>query len=305
MPLHPQAQAVLDFINSIEIPPLDELEPAQFRKMMGLPAGAKMQALAKVEDLQLDGPMGPLAIRLYTPEGSGPFPIVAFYHGGGFVIGDLDSHDGWCRYIANQAGAVVAAVDYGLAPEHKFPQAPDECYAAALWLSNNAAAINGDADKLVVMGDSAGGCLAAVVCHMARSAGEPAIAHQVLAYPVTQCAFDTDSYIANAEGYFLTREMMQWFWNHYLSDASEASDPKASPLCQQKLAGLPSATLITAGYDPLLDEGVAYKDRLLEAGVEVHYRNYEGMFHGFTSFLEAIDQAGEATDFLCERISSL
>jgi len=197
---------------------------------------------------------------------------------------------------------LVASVDYALAPEAKFPQGVEECFAATRWLVEHAGELSADPERIAVAGDSAGGCLAAVVTQMARAGQGPAIAHQALIYPVTDCCFETESYRENAEGYFLTTEMMQWFWHHYLASPDDCSNPLASPLRATDLSKLPEATIITAGFDPLRDEGMAYGKRLQDAGVAIDSRHYPGMFHGFLSFPEAIDTAVEAMDYLCERL---
>ncbi|MCZ7537548.1 MAG: alpha/beta hydrolase, partial [Acidimicrobiia bacterium] len=187
--------------------------------------------------------------------------------------------------------------DYRLAPESRFPAAPEDCFAATRWVSEHARELGGDPQRVAVAGDSAGGNLAAVVALMARERGGPALAHQLLVYPVTDHAFDTASYEANAEGYFLTRDMMRWFWGHYLGDSEEGSHPHASPLRAMELSGLPSATVVTAEYDPLRDEGEAYAERLAKAGVPTELRRYDGMIHGFFGMTHAIDRAREAIDY--------
>jgi acetyl esterase len=220
-------------------------------------------------------------------------PIVVFYHGGGWVIFDLDYQDTACRYIANHTPAVVVSVDYRLAPEHKFPAPLDDCYAALEWVKANAGSIGGDASKLAVAGDSAGGNLAAAVAIKARDAGLQ-LSHQLLVYPVTDFNFETGSYSENAEGYLLTRDAMKWFWNHYLNTPGDGRNPLASPLQVANAAGLAPATIITAGFDPLRDEGKAYADRLRAAGVPVRYHNYEGMIHGFYGLAHALDEGKRA-----------
>lgn len=297
MPLDPQAKAILDAMNAA--PPLDTktLEPAVMRaffESMKLPS--EPLAVAAVVDRRLPGPAGEIPVRIYTPEGRAPFPVLAFFHGGGFVIGSLDSHDGVCRELCLESGCLVVSVDYRLAPEHPFPAAPEDCYAATCWLAEHAAQLGGDATRIAVGGDSAGGNLAAVVALMARERGGPNLRHQLLVYPVTDHSFETPSYRDNAEGYMLTRDMMRWFWGHYLGDAAEGLDPLASPLRAKSLEGLPPATVITAEFDPLRDEGEAFAERLMAAGVRTQLTRYDGVFHGFFSMANVIDRGRRAVE---------
>jgi acetyl esterase len=260
--------------------------------------GGPPEPLAKVELRRIPGPSGEIPLRIYTPEGTGPFPGIVYFHGGGWVIGTLDTHDGVCRQLAKRSGAVVVSVDYRLAPEHKFPAAPEDCYAATLWVAENAAKIGADARRLAVGGDSAGGNLAAVVSLMARDRAQPKIAFQLLIYPVTDYSYDTASYRENADGYLLTKDSMVWFWNHYLRSAGDGAQPYASPLRARDLKGLPPAMVVTTEFDPLRDEGEAYAERLRQAGVPVKLKRYDGLIHGFfmmTGFfphaLQAVDEA--------------
>jgi len=221
-------------------------------------------------------------------------PGIVYFHGGGWVIGDLDTHDVQCRQLTAEAGITVVAVDYRLAPEHKFPAAVDDAWAATRWVAAHGSELGLDARRLAVAGDSAGGNLAAVVALLAREAGAPAIALQVLVYPVTDVSAESQSYRDFAEGYLLTRESMRWFTNHYLKSASDADDWRASPLRAQSLAGLPPALVVTAGFDPLRDEGAAYAARLTDAGVRVDYVSYGGMIHGFMPMGRLIDTGNRA-----------
>jgi acetyl esterase len=293
MPLHPQAQALLDQLKALGGPQLHELPPPQARelaKMLGTLHGPPA-AVARVENRTIPGPGGALPIRMYTPAGNGPFPVLIFFHGGGWVIGDLDTQDGACRALANGAACVVVSVDYRLAPEHKFPAAPEDCYAAARWVAANAASLRVDPARIAVGGDSAGGNLTAVVSQMARDRGSPRLAFQLLVYPVTDGACETPSYRENADGYLLTRDMMQWFWNHYVRDDADRLNPMASPLRAADLRDLPPALTITAEFDPLRDEGEAYAARLRDAGVPVQLTRYDGMIHGFFGMSSVMDQA--------------
>jgi acetyl esterase len=296
MALDPQARALLDQLAALGAPPLHEQTPQAARATMaaGYAVRPPGEDVAKVENRTIPGPNGPIPVRVYSPESSRALPIVVYYHGGGWVIGDLDYQDTACRYIANHTPACVVSVDYRLAPEHKFPAPFDDSYAALEWVAANAASIGGDAGRIAVAGDSAGGNLAAAVAIKARDAGGPALAHQLLVYPVTNHSYDTPSYSENAEGYLLTREAMRWFWNHYLNHEGEGGDMRASPLRVADAAGLPAATIITAGFDPLRDEGKAYAERLRAAGVPVRHSNYESMIHGFYGLAHVLTEGQRA-----------
>jgi acetyl esterase len=222
-------------------------------------------------------------------------PILAYYHGGGWVVGSLDTHEGVCRALANRARCLVVAVDYRLAPEHPFPAAVEDAWAAVEWLSENAAEIGGDPGRLAVGGDSSGGNLAAVMALRARDRGLR-LAFQLLVYPVTDHDLDSPSYLANADGYGLRRESMRWFWDQYLSDPAQRSHPEASPLRASDLAGVAPALVLTCEYDPLRDEGEAYAERLRRAAVPVSISSYEGMIHGFFRMPAVIDAACRALD---------
>ncbi len=295
MPLDPQARAVLDRFNVGALPELSTLEPAVMRQMYAaMPPQPSVEAVARVEDRGVPGPRREIPVRIYTPEGSGPFPALVFFHGGCFVLGGLGTHDGTCRALTNAAGSIVISVDYALAPEAKFPEAPEECYAALRWVADAGPELNLAPNRLAVGGDSAGGNLAAVVALMARERGGPGLVHQLLIYPVTNHAFDTPSYAENASGYLLTRDMMIWAWEHYLAVEADGQNPLASPLRAGDLSDLPPAFIITAEFDPLRDEGEAYAARLREAGVPTRSTRYDGMFHGFFSMSDGIDKAKDA-----------
>ncbi|HZO70904.1 MAG TPA: alpha/beta hydrolase [Ktedonobacteraceae bacterium] len=294
MPLDPQVQDVLDAMIALGAPPLNTLPVADARAAfiaLGAARRGEPEPVSKIEDRTIPGPEGAIPIRIYTPEGHGPFPVLVFFHGGGWVIGNIDTHDATCRALTNAAGCITVSVDYRLAPEHKFPAAPEDCYAATTWVAKNAAAINSDAARIAVGGDSAGGNLAAVVALMARDRGGPKLIYQLLIYPVTDYYKPgTPSYQENAEGYFLTREGMVWFWDLYLSNEGEALHPYVSPLQAESLSGLPPAMVITAEFDPLRDEGEMYANRLKDADVPVTYVPYQGMIHGFVGMAAVIDQ---------------
>ncbi|MEE9278133.1 MAG: alpha/beta hydrolase, partial [Dehalococcoidia bacterium] len=225
-----------------------------------------------------------------------PHPALIFYHGGGWVIGDLETHDTVCRRQCNAIGGVVIAVDYRLAPEHQYPAAAEDAYAVAKWVSGNAPGIDVDASRIAVGGDSAGGNLTAVVALMARDRGGPALCAQVPIYPVTDYDFSTTSYRDNADGYLLTKDAMVWFWDHYLPMPEAGKEAYASPLRADDLSGLPPALVITAEFDPLRDEGEAYAQRLSEAGVATTLHRYDGMVHGFYQLGAAIPTAHEAAE---------
>jgi acetyl esterase len=297
MPLDPQAKRVLDALAALTMPEPWTIEPATFRaQVREMRVTAPDEPIGSVENRTIPGPAGGVPVRVYTPleRERRALPVLAFFHGGGFVIGDLDSHDGTCRALANAARCAVVAVDYRLAPEAKFPAAAEDCYAATCWIADCADELGFDSARIAVGGDSAGGNLAAVTALLARDRGGPRLAHQLLVYPVIDCAFDTKSYLENSEGFFLTREMMRWFWHHYLEKPEHAADPYASPIRARSLAGLAPATVITAEYDPLRDEGEAYAARLLEAGVPTSLTRYDGVIHGFFGMGNVIDQARTA-----------
>jgi acetyl esterase len=297
MPLDPQAQAVLDSMPGGDLPDLSAV-PVELMRQGFAAVGPEgpVEEVASVEDRTITGAAGEIGARIYHPLGAarGQLPLLVYFHGGGFVLCDLDTHDAPCRSLANETGCVVVSVDYRLAPEAPFPAAPEDCYAATSWAVENAPSLGADPARIAVGGDSAGGNLAAAVCLMARERKGPKIAHQLLIYPVTNHDFETVSYNDNAEGYFLTRDMMKWFWGHYLEKESDAANPLASPLRADDLSSLPPATVITAEYDPLRDEGEAYATRLQAAGVPTEMTRYDGMFHGFFGMGAAIDRAKDA-----------
>jgi len=296
MPLDPQVKQVMEQVAALGLPPADTLSPAEARANAKLRPRSPGPEVAKVEDRSIPGPDGDVPVRIYTPGGDGPFPILAWYHGGGWVVGDLDSADGTARNLCVGGQCVVVSVDYRLAPDTKFPGPAEDCWAATTWAVNNASSINGDPARLAVGGDSAGGNLAAALSLMAADRGGPAIALQLLVYPVTDVNFNTVSYGENAEGYALTKTGMQWYWEHYLSKDEDAANPYAAPLQAKSLAGQPPALVITAEYDPLRDEGEAYAKRLQEAGVETTYTLYDGVIHGFFGMGAVVDKGQQAVD---------
>jgi Esterase/lipase len=263
--------------------------------------------VAGVRDRVIEGPDGDIRLRTYTPDATGSPPALVFYHGGGWMLGGLDTHDTLCRVLASEAEAVVTAVDYRLAPEHRFPAAVEDCYAATRWVAANAGRLGADPETLVTCGDSAGATLAAAVGMLARDRGAPELDYQVLAYPPTTHAFDTDSYRENAQGYFLTRDDMQRFWDGYLRSEADGRHPYASPLRAERLAGLPPTLVLTCGFDPLRDEGEALADQLDRADVSTTHLQYDDMIHGFLTMLAdpALDRAREAVEELGAEIRSV
>lgn len=304
MSLDPQAKAFLDQAAASGTPPFHMMTVPQAREAivaLFAPKGAR-EPVKSVEDRVINAGGAKLPVRIYTPEGRGPLPILVYFHGGGWVIGNCETHDTPCRSLANGAGCVVISVDYRMAPEYKFPTAAEDCYAATKWAALNAAAFGGDPKRIAVGGDSAGGNLAAAVAQMAKDRGAPPLVYQLLIYPVTNYAFDTASYKANAEGYLLTQDSMRWFWNHYLQNDNDGQNPYASPLRGQRLSNLPPALVITAEYDPLRDEGAAYAAKLREAGVPVVHADYKGMIHGFFSLADILAQGKQAVKETCTKL---
>ena len=307
--LDPQARAVIDLVIRSGRPAYNQLSPKDARQLFRETRPASTPTppqIGMVRDLTADGPLGPIPLRVYRPAGvpaSTPLAVLVFFHGGGWVIGDLETHDVLCRQLTAGSGVSVVSVDYRLAPEHKFPAAVDDAWAATRWVVAHAGELAVDASRLAVGGDSAGGNLAAVVALLVRDKGAPAIAVQVLIYPVTDLVGETRSYRDFAEGYLLTREGMRWFIAHYLTAEAEAGDWRASPIRAQSLAGLPPALIVTAGFDPLRDEGEAYAERLRDAGVRVDSVCYGGMIHGFVPMGRLLDTAGRAISLIAGSLS--
>lgn len=282
MPVDPEIAAVLKQIEEAGGPPISELTPQMAREafaplvaLQGQPEGVD-----KVGNREVAGPGGPIPIRIYYPaDAPAPSPVVFYIHGGGWVIMDLESHDPICRALANASGCVVVAAHYRRGPEARFPAAPDDCYAVLRWIADSGSSIGCDPERIAVAGDSAGGNLSAAMTLLAAERGGPRLAAQVLHCPATNHDFSPASYRENAEGYLLTTELMQWFWDHYLEDAADADRPIASPLRAPDLSGLPPALIQTAEFDPLRDEGRAYAERLRTAGVAVRYDEIQGVVH--------------------------
>ena len=299
MALDPAAKAVMEMMedNGVSFKGISSMTAVELRNMMQT-GELPVEDVARTEDRVIPGADGTeLPIRIYWPSTSDePLPVVVFFHGGGWVIGGIDSHDGQVREMVNRTAMVYVSVDYRLAPEARFPAAAEDCYAATQWVAANAASIGADAERLGVAGDSAGGNLAAVVALMARDRGGPAIAHQLLIYPC--CDMDSNAWPSQTEngtGYFLTKESMDWFYGQY-ADVADRDNPYASPIRADDLSGLPPACVITAEFDPLRDEGEAYGARLQEAGVACEVHRYDGMFHGFFGMTLAIPGAVAAQE---------
>jgi acetyl esterase len=300
MGLDPQARAVLDLVLKAGRPPYHQLSPKEARQQYRDTRAAlqpEPPEVGAVRDLSIDGPGGAIPVRVYRPReaaGNALLPALVYFHGGGWVIGDLDTHDVLCRQLVAHSGVALVSVDYRLAPEHKFPAAVEDCWAATRWVAASGAGLGIDGRRLAVGGDSAGGNLAAVMALMARDQGGPAIAFQLLIYPATDMAADSPSHAAFAEGYLLTRENIEWFIGYYLRGKADEADWRASPERAQSLQGLPPALVITAGFDPLCDEGEAYARRLRRDGVTADYVCYGGMIHGFFGMGRAIETANRA-----------
>ena len=297
MPLHPEYEAMLRQLAEQPGPDLVDLPVAAGRELYrAMQPEAPDIAVGAVEDVDAGG----VSARVYRPPGAGPFPVAMMFHGGGWVIGDLATADCQSREVCRGASAVVISVDYRLAPEHPFPAAAEDCFAATAWAARNAGRFGGDGERLAVAGDSAGGNLAAVVALMARDRQGPPIAFQLLVYPVVDGAhFETASYRDNADGYLLTATAMQWFWNHYAPDAAVRRNPYASPLLADSHAGLPPALVMTAEFDPLRDEGEVYAAKLAAAGVAAKHLRYDGFIHGFFSHTRTIPATRPAMRAAC------
>lgn len=299
MTLHPQARVVLDLVAAAgETTPSDEhLADIRtgFAMLVMMGAGAA-EAVADVRDLEIAGPAGAVPVRLYRPSNDAELPVVVFFHGGGWTIGGIDDYDPVARQIANRSGAIVASVGYRLAPEHPYPAALDDCWAATTWIAEHAAEFGGDPARFALMGDSAGGNIAAVLAQRCARAGGPRPALQVLVYPVVDSDLDTGSYRENGQGYLLDLEQMRWFLDCYGRGGAALDDPAISPLRAADLRdgtlrGIAPALVITAEFDPLRDEGEAYAAALRAAGVEVSQTRYDGMIHAFFG-LGAVFDAG-------------
>lgn len=300
MPIHPALQAMLD--KAAHLPPMHTVPLAAIRAtdLKRYDIGVPKDEVASVEDRTIAGPRGDLQIRIYRPDTGEGRPITVFFHGSGFCICSIETHDAMCRQICRRGQTVVVSVDYGLAPENRFPAGPDDAYAAVCWAAAHASEIGGDPARLGVCGDSAGGTMATVSAIRARDRAGPAIKAQMLLYPVTDhYSGGHASYDERGSGCGLTADGMRWFWDFYLPASQDGTHPDASPLRTPSLAGLPQTYLITAEYDLLRDEGEAYARRLREAGVPVDTVRYDDMNHGFLNWVGLFDRPTEAMDALC------
>ena len=307
--LDPAVRQLLEAAEAEGNPPLESFSPEEARKLAIeslKTAGGTPEPVRSIENLRIPGPDCEIPIRVYTPDAPAPRPALVYFHGGGWVVCDLDTHDVVCTAIAHRAGAVVIAVDYRLAPEHKFPAAVTDSYAATAWVASNVTKLGIDPKRISVGGDSAGGNLAAVVSLKSRDEDGPAIALQVMVYPATDLSsFDTPSYQEFGENHYLTKSEMEWFRQHYLRSMEDARDPHASPLLASDLSRLPPVLIITAECDPLRDEGEAYAKRLANDGVAVTYTCYPGMIHPFFSLSGAIPQAFDAIQQVANAVAGL
>jgi acetyl esterase len=302
--LHRQARALLDLIEQRQVPPthtLPHTEARAFYRDRRSLTQPRAQGVRLVRDLVCEGPHGSIAMRMYQGHGSPEVtthaagaPVLVFFHGGGWVIGDLDTHDTLCRQLANEAHCTVVSVDYRLGPEHVFPAAVDDCIAATYWVAAQAKDLGIDASRIAVGGDSAGGNLAAVVALHARDQGDLRLAFQLLVYPATDMRRVHPSHTHNGQGYLLTADTMRYFHDHYIDDATHDTDWRASPLLHPNLSGLAPALVLTAGFDPLRDEGMDYANQLMLAGNRCSYVCFERQIHGFITMGGVLDEASTA-----------
>lgn len=289
MPLHQQADAFLRFVAEVNPPPLESMPVPEARAFVEQGWAAPASGITDMEDVEIAGPRGPLRLRIHRPRGvAGPLPVLVFFHGGGWVLCSFDTHDYACEEIATKTPCIVVSVDYELSPESQFPGPVDECYAATVWASENAAKLGAKPGPVAIGGDSAGGHLAAAVALRARDNGLP-LALQVLIYPVTDATFDNGSYLEFAEGFGLTRVAMIWFWEHFLGPDGDADHPEASPLRAKDVSGVAPAYVVTAEYDVLRDEGEAYAAKLKAAGVPTDFHRVDGLLHGFVTQKDLFD----------------
>ncbi len=299
MPLHPSAEMMIAYLADAGVGVRPDSKPAERRaamRAMALKPAMERQPVFSVDDRTIDGPGGPIPLRVYRPSDRAGAPVLVWFHGGGWVVGDLDTHDQLCRQLCDAAEVLVVSVDYRLAPETKFPGAVDDCVAAYAWVTEHAAEVGGDAARVAIGGDSAGGNLAAVVALVARESGLPMPRVQVLVYPVTDYEFESPSMVENAQGYFLERDGMRWFFGHYVRTEADFDDWRFSPMRASSLAGLPRAVVVTTEYDPLRDQGERYGERLRDAGVPTDVVRAEGLIHGFFGLHAFMPPGKEAWD---------
>jgi acetyl esterase len=305
VPFDPQVQAIHDRLERDRVPNLYTLSIADARAadLRAAQADAgQAEPVASVTDRTIPGPAGPQPVRVYQPGGAGPRPVLVYFFGGGWSLGTLDTCDGVCRMLTNAAGCVTVAVSYRLAPEHKFPAAVEDCYSGAAWVAVHAAELGGDPDRVAVAGDSSGGNLAAAVALLARDRGGPQFTHQLLVYPSTDYQAGTQSMREINDPHFFNPKAVEWYWGLYLATPQDGANPLASPLRAPDLSRLPPATVITAEYDPLRDEGERYAARLADAGVPVEVSRYDGMPHAFFTMTGVLDVAREAVRYAAARL---
>jgi acetyl esterase len=295
MPLDPQAQALLNAMKDSGAQPFETMTPAEARIAVRAfkDLGGKSEDVASINHCFIPGPTADLPVWIYRPVGggAGPLPGLLYFHGGGWVVATIEVCDSISRSLANRTGCVVVAVNYQKAPEHKFPVPLDDCYAATRWVFDNAFDLGVDTRRIGIIGDSAGGNLAAAVALRARDEKGPQLAYQVLVYPAVQYGWDTPSALTNAEGFFLERASLEYCWKHYVKSSLDGTNPYCSPLAAADHSGLPPALIVCAEFDPLCDDGRNYADKLKAAGVPVTFRLYDGMIHGFLSMAGVLDQS--------------
>ena len=305
--LDPQAKLLIEKAEAAGNPELYDLEPRAARELfLNLVKAVSVYPVEvdSVIDQGIPGPVEEIMLRIYRPNGAKKNPpALIYFHGGGWVVGGLDSHDGICRWLCARSGCVLISTDYRMAPEHKFPAAVEDCLATTKWVVSNAAGLGIDVTRVAVGGDSAGGNLAAVVAQLAHQSGGPAIAYQLLIYPATDMTMSEPSHQELAQGYRLTKPLMEWFIDHYLNNDAERTDPKASPMLNDVSNGLPPALVITAGFDPLRDEGIGYADKLAAAGVKTTHICYDGMIHGFFGMGGWLDKSRDALDHAAQHLA--
>lgn len=287
MPLDPEIAKLVDAWYALEIPPVETLTAPAWRRIYATLSRPSTERPVVWEDRRIDGRASDIPIRIYRPKTTPAHGAFVYFHGGGWVVGSIESHDDRCRQFCADARCVVVSIDYRLAPEHPYPAAVEDAYAATMWVTEHVNALGSATNRVAVGGDSAGGNLAAVVAQMLRDRGGPALGMQVLVYPVVDRDLGRPSVIENGEGYVLTRAAMQWYMDHYVPDVAQRDDPHFAPLVADSVAGLPPALVITAEYDPLRDEGNAYAARLEEAGVDTTLRCIRGAVHGFLGWTHA------------------
>ena len=308
--LHPQARALMDLFAERGFAPVYTLSPDEARRAYlerRFITQPPPQEVAQVQALRADGPAGPIPLRLYRPRGAAAaatLPVLIYIHGGGWVVGDLDSHDVLCRELANRSACTVVSVDYRRAPDHPFPAAVDDCLAATYWVHRHAAELQVDPARLAVGGDSAGGNLSAAIAVLARNAGDLPIVFQLLIYPATDMRCVAPSHTTNGQGYMLTRESIAYYRGHYTPNPASWLDPRASPLLTEDLSRLPPAFVLTAGYDPLRDEGLEYAERLSAAGTRSTQICFERQIHGFITMGRVLDEANAAVAICAAQLSA-